>query len=112
MGRNSVEATKASLMRAVRARLAVLLTCALDLLVFLPVVAVDFAAVLAGVFAFCAAAFLVAEGAVPAGAVAELPEDCPATGWTIISTESNPARQRLAWRKMGVWESATFILPL
>jgi hypothetical protein len=110
MGRNSVEATKASLMRAARARLTVLLACGLDLWVFLPAVLVDFAAVVAGVFAFCAALFLVE--AVPAGAVDELPADCPITGCTTMSTESTPARQRLAWRKTGVRDSETFILPL
>jgi hypothetical protein len=112
MGRNSAEATKASLMRAVRARLTVLLACRLDFLVLLPLVLVAFAASLAGVVVFCAALFFVAVEAVSAGAVAEPPEDCPITGCTIMSTESNPARQRPAWRKTGVGESATFILPL
>jgi len=94
MGRSSAEATKASLIRAVRAVRAAL---AARLEVFFPLALApgltpDFAPALA-LLAWCA---LVALEAV--GAVVESPEDCPAAGAAIISTASKPARQREADR--------------
>jgi hypothetical protein len=104
MGRNSVEAAKASLMRAVRARLAACTVGLTGFFGFLAVVGVVFAGLLAagtGFFAvavvawrgFCVGFFFAVEEACPAGLVVELAEDCPATGSTTIKKESRPARQ-------------------
>jgi hypothetical protein len=116
MGRNSVEATKASLMRAVRARRAALTAGLAGLLAALPVRLADLVAFLPsldGCFVFCTdccAVFLFAvEEAVPAGLVVEPPEDCPASGNTTIKKESRPARQCEASRETEVGEDVTLI---
>ena len=123
MGRNSVEATKASLIRAVRARLAALTAGVAG---FLAVVALrvrpaGFAAFLPGLFVSCvdfgAGFFFAVEEACPAGLVAEPPfveplVDCPATGSTIIKMESRPARKREASSVSVVGEDATLISSL
>jgi len=107
MGRNSVEATKASLIRADRARLTAWLAFLLGLRPFLPAV-LGFLVVCAGLLA----AVFAVEEAGAAGVVAELPEDCPATGCTTIKTESKQARHRPACRKTKAEENATVIPPL
>jgi hypothetical protein len=119
MGRNSVEATKASLIRAACARLAALTAGLAGFLTALRVWPADFAAFLPGLAGFlvcCAdfgAGFLFAvEEACPAGLVVEPPEDCPTTGSTIIKKESRPARQREASCETVVGEDATFISSL
>ena len=130
MGRNSVEATKASLILAVCARRAALTLGLTGFLAALPVLLTGFAdffavalAGLAGVFptgffAACAGFFVVGAGflagveAEPAGAVAELPEDCPANGSTISRVESRTTRRRVASRGMKVGEDATLISSL
>jgi hypothetical protein len=128
MGRSSVEATKASLMRAVRAVLAALLlrvagflwrvlaVCAPDFLV-----EVDRAAVVG----FFDAEDLVAEpaaddffvdlGLVEVGAAGfdvESPEDCAATGATTINRDNNPASKRSLVRKTVFGEAKTLMSPL
>src|ERR1035437_4037704 len=98
MGRNSAEATKASLIRAACARLAALTAGLAGFLTALRVRPADFEAVLPGLFVFCvdfgAGFFFAVEEACPAGLVVELPEDCPTTGSTIIKMESRPAKTR------------------
>src|ERR1035437_10668816 len=86
-------------MRAVRAVRAALAARLAGFLAFLPAGA--------AFFVLCAL-----DEAERAGAVVEPPEDCPATGSTIISKESRPARQREASRGMGVGESATLMCSL
>jgi hypothetical protein len=106
MGRNSAEATKASLIRAARARLTSWLALFFGLRVFLPVRVVLPAAV-AGCFA---EVFVVAAaGSVAAG---ELAEDCPATGSMTKSKDNNPAMPRPGKRRRHVEEKATFMIPL
>jgi hypothetical protein len=128
MGRNSVEATKASLMRAVRARLAALTAGLTGFLDFMAVVGVVFPGLLAVGVGFvavcvvfcavlCAVGFFAAEVACPAGLaveppLAEPPEDCPVTGSTIIKKESRPARQQEASREMEVGEDTNLISSL
>jgi hypothetical protein len=119
MGRNSVEATKASLMRAVRARRAALTAGLAGFLIALPVRLAGLVALLPtldGCFVFCTgccAVFLFAvEEAVPAGLVVEPPEDCPAIGNTIIEKESRPAKQREASRETEIGEDVTLISSL
>jgi hypothetical protein len=119
MGRNSVEATKASLMRVVRARRAALTAGLTGFLTPLPVRLAGFVALLPaldGRFVFCTVCctgFLFAvEEAVLAGLVVEPPEDCPATGSTTIKKESRPARQREASRETEVGEDVTLISSL
>jgi hypothetical protein len=108
MGRNSVEATKASLIRAARARLAALTAGLAGFLAALRVWPADFAVFLL----FWAGFFFVVEEACPAGLVVEPPEDCPVSGSTIIKRESRTAKPREAWCKMEVREDATFISSL
>jgi hypothetical protein len=118
MGRNSVEATKASLMRAVRARRAALLVRRVGLLpAALLVRLAGFVPVLAGVFVFCFGfgdglgdALCVLAEAEPAGVCP--PSDRAATGSTIISRESRTARQREVRRGTKVGEDATLISSL
>jgi hypothetical protein len=110
MGRNSADATNASLIRAARARLTALLACRLGLLDFLPA-ATRFAAVGAFFFAvagavvfaviavFGAVFFVAAVEAAPEGAAVDPPEDCPITGCKTMSTKRRPAREHAAWRK-------------
>jgi hypothetical protein len=138
MGRNSVEATKASLMRAVCARRAALTLGLTGFFAALPALLagfVDFfAVVLAGLAAVAPAGFFtVGDGfwaalrtgffavgagffagveAEPASAVAEPPEDCPANGSTISSVESRTATRREASRETKVGEDATLISSL
>jgi hypothetical protein len=119
MGRNSVEATKASLMRAVRARRAALTAGLAGLMAALRVRLAGFEAVLPaldGCFVFCtgccAGFFFSVVEAVPAGLVAEPPEDCPATGNTIIEKESRPARHWNASREAEVGEDTNLISSL
>jgi hypothetical protein len=90
MGRNSVEATNASLIRAVRARRTALLALGFGLRALFPAVLLVFATVFAVDFA--AGFLVVVVEAGPAGVVAEPPEDCPATGCKTMSTERKPAR--------------------
>jgi len=138
MGRNSVEATKASLIRAVRARRAARTLGLTGFFAALPALLagfVDFfafalaglagvfptgfitvgdgfgAAFWTGFFAVCAGFFAGVETEL-AGAVAEPPEDCPANGSTISSVESRTARRRLASRGTKVGEEATLISSL
>jgi hypothetical protein len=88
MGRNSADATKASLIRAAFARLTALLARFLGLLDFLPVLA-GFCAV------FFAVVFVVVcdlAGVVLAGVAVEPPADCPTIGNATISMESKQAR--------------------
>jgi hypothetical protein len=108
MGRNSVEATKANLMRAARARLAALTAGLTGFLAALCVWPAGFAAFLL----FWAGFFFAVEEDCPAGLVAEPPEDCPATGSTIIKKESRTARQREASCETVVGEDATLIYSL
>jgi hypothetical protein len=141
MGRNSVDATKACLIRAVRAVRAALPGWPADrlLLVFgvllllneadfpdAPVffVGVDFADVEgffvvvevpapAGVFA--GAGFFASFGSAGVealGLVVASPEDCPATGVTTIRAESRPDRQRDASRKAKLGEAKTVMSSL
>jgi DNA-binding transcriptional regulator YdaS (Cro superfamily) len=170
MGRNSAEATKASLIRAVLARraaltlgltgfLAVLPALLAGVVDFFAVALVGFAVALAGLagvvptgffavvlmglaavaptgffaialagvfptgfftvgdgfwtgFLVASAGFFAGVEAVPAGAVAVPPEDCPANGSTISSVESRTARRRLASRGPKVREDATLISSL
>jgi len=138
MGRSSVEATKASLIRAVCARRAARTLGLTGFFAAMPALdagfADFFAVALAGLAAvapagfftigdgFCAAFwtgfFAVCAGffagvvAELAGAVAEPPEDCPAKGSTINSVDSRIARQREASRETKVGEDETVILPL
>jgi hypothetical protein len=131
MGRNSVEATKASLIRAVRARRAALTLGLTGFLAALPALFAGFveffAVVLAGLATvaptgfftvgdgFWAAfwtGFFAGEEAEPAGAVADPSEDCPANGSAISSMESRTARWRLAGRGTKVGEEATLISSL
>ena len=116
MGRNSVEATKASLIRAARARRAALTAGLAGFLAAFRVWAADFEDVLPGLFVFCvdfgAGFFFAVEEACPAGLVVELLDDCPATGSTIINMESRPARQLEAKRETVVGEDATLISSL
>lgn len=130
MGRNSVEATKASLIRAVRARRAALLVRRVGLLPaallvrlagLVPVLAgelVAFVPALDGVFVFCfgfgvglGGALCVLTEASPAGAVAGQPEDCAAAGST-ISRESRTTMQREARLGTKVGEATTLISSL
>jgi hypothetical protein len=97
MGRNSVEATNACRMRAVRAVLAALLARAL-LLLLLPGFVLFFFAV-----AVCPLGF--------ADEVDEVDEVWPATGATAISVASAPASHR-GDLDARVVEFATFISPL
>ncbi|MGD0832170.1 MAG: hypothetical protein ABR907_14600 [Terracidiphilus sp.] len=106
-------------MRAVLARRAALLALltglfAFDLLVVFAWLVVFADVLLAGVgfFAGVFTAFLGAVVAKRSGAVAELPDDCPATGDTIISAESRAAKQREAGRGTNVGEDGTFISSL
>ena len=116
-----MEATKASLMRAVRARRAALTLGLTGFLTALPALLVGFAdcfdvellglagtgflavgdgfwaAFWTGFFAVCAG-FFVGVDAEPAGAVAEPLEDCPANGNTISSVESRTTRRRVVRR--------------
>jgi len=108
MGRNSVEATKASLIRAVRARLAALTAGLTGFLGALCVWPADFEVFLL----FLAGFFFVVEEACPAGLVVELPEDCPTTGDTINKKESKPAKKREAASETVVGEDATLISSL
>jgi len=104
MGRNSVETTKASLIRAVRARRAARTAGLTGFLGFIAVelVLADLLAVGAGFFAvgaafwigFFAGIFLAGEETCPVGLVVELFVDCPATGDTINKKESRPAIQQ------------------
>jgi hypothetical protein len=115
MGRNSVEATKASLMRAVRARLAALTAGLTGFLAALPVRPagfVDFLLVWAGFFVSCTGFFFAVVEACPAGLVAEPLEVCPATGSTINKKESKPAKKQEASRETEVGEDATLISSL
>ena len=130
MGRNSVEATKASLIRAVRARRAAFTAGLTGFLGFLAVelagfadfptvgagffaVCVVFGAVFCvGFFVVCAGFFVAVEETVPAGLVLDPPEDCPTTGNTIIKKESRPVRQRNASRETKVGEDVTLISSL
>jgi hypothetical protein len=121
MGRNSVEATKASLIRAVRARLAALTAGLAGFLVAalpdLPAGFTVFVPDLAGVFALGAGFFFAVEDACPAGLVVEAPfveplVDCPVTGSTIIKKENRPARQKNASRETEVGEDETLISSL
>jgi hypothetical protein len=111
MGRNSVEATKASLIRAVRTRRAALTLGLADLLA----VGCDLVAVLpvgAGLVAV-GEGFSAVDGAGAAGAAAVPPlGDCPATGDTVISKESSPAMKRAARRATGVGEDENLISSL
>ena len=124
-----MEATKASLIRAVRARRTALLAVfPFRLLGFaalssggvaffatvLPAGVACFAVALPAAVGFAVffAAFFVVEEAESADAVAESPEDCPATGSTTISMESKPARQRAAKRETELWENADLISSL
>jgi hypothetical protein len=116
MGRNSVEATKASLIRAARARRAALTAGLAGFLAALRVWPAGFEAVLPGFFVFCAdfgaGFFFAVEEACPvcpAGLGAEPLEDCPATGSTIIKMESRPARKREASCERVVGEDAALI---
>jgi hypothetical protein len=90
MGRNSVEATKASLIRAVRARLAALTAGLTGFLGALRVWPADFEVFLL----FLAGFFFVVEEVRSAGLAVELPADCPATGDTINKKENKPAKKR------------------
>jgi hypothetical protein len=119
MGRNSTEAAKARLMRAVRARRTARL---MGFFVFLALFAflalfVLFAAlcalfVLRSSFALCAFLCAAEEEAEPASAVAGLPENSPGTVSTISSMKSRPARKRNASRSAGDGENATLISSL
>jgi len=120
MGRSSVEATKACLMRAVRARRAALLVrlaCFLALPAVLLAGFDAFVPAAAGLLVFCAgfpAAFF-AVVAVSAGGGAEPPfadplVDCAETGRTIISQGNRTAMQREASRGAGV-EDFTKLMP-
>jgi hypothetical protein len=138
MGRSSVEATKANLIRAVCARraartlgltgfwaaLPALLTGFVDFFAveladlagvfptgFFTVGGGFWAALWTGFFAVCAGFFAGVE-AEPAGVVAEPPEDCPANGSTISSIENRTARRRVASRGTKVGEDATLISSL
>jgi hypothetical protein len=110
MGRNSVEATKASLIRAVRALRTALLACgwclrglfpvvwAVGFVPALPVEVEAFVAALTGVVVFClglavglGGALCVLAGAEPVGAAACAPADRAAVGNAIISRESRTA---------------------
>lgn len=89
-------------MRAVRARLTALLACRLGLLDLLPATAGFFVAgavVLAFVAVFGAVFFVVVVETVPAGTVADPPDDCPTTGCKTMSIESKQARERTIWRE-------------
>jgi hypothetical protein len=115
MGRNSVEATKASLMRAVRARLAALTAGLTGFLAALPVRPAGFVVFLlvwAGFFVSCTGFFFVVVDACPAGLVAEPSVDCPATGSTINKKESKPAKKREAACETVVGEDANLISSL
>ena len=107
IGRNSAEATKASLIRAARARLTALLALGLGLRELLPDVP--------GFFVACAGFLAVAFDAEElffAVVVVDPPADCPATGCTTKSTESRQASKRQAWGKTQIGEIEAFILPL
>jgi len=111
MGRSSVEATKACLMRAVLARRNALLEWLAGFLVLMAVVLAGFevlAPVGAGFAVLCAgfpAAFFAVEEAEAAGAVVEPPfvdplVDCAATGRTTISQDNRTAKQQeTTWGK-------------
>jgi len=113
MGRSSVEATKACLMRAVRARRAALVEWLTGFEAFLAVVLAGFDAfvlAVAGLLVFCAgfpAAFFAVEEAEAAGAVVEPPfvdplVDCAVTGRTTISQDNRTARPREASHGKGL----------
>src|ERR1017187_6376439 len=95
MGRSSVEATNASLIRAVRARRAALAFGLEGFMAFLPAWLAGFVVFLAtgAGFFVVGPVFFAMEEAEPLGAVAEPPADCPATGSTIIGKESRPDRK-------------------
>jgi hypothetical protein len=140
MGRNSVDATKACLIRAVRAVRAALLArpagfrllvldeagfpAVPDRLVEADFDVLDFAvvdgffdAVEVPVFAGALAGigFLVGFGLAGVEAldfVAASPEDCPATGVTTISRESRPDRQRNAIRETEVGKAKNLMSSL
>jgi hypothetical protein len=108
MGRSSVDATKACLMRAVRAALTARLDRVLPFFLDLDDLVLFLALVAAEVF-FCVEelAFVVELAA----GVELLAEVCPATGDTAISADSTPARQR-AGRGFEFGEFTALILPL
>jgi len=128
MGRNSVEATKASLIRAVRALLTALLACGWCLrglfpvvwtAGFAPVLAVEVAglvAALAGeIFVVCLGLAVGLSGALcvvaevePAGTVACAPADCAACSAS-ISRETRTAKQPEASRATEIGEETAFI---
>jgi hypothetical protein len=116
MGRNSVEATKASLIRAVRARRAALTAGLAGFWAAFRVWPADFEAVLPGLFAFCvdfgAGFFFAVEEPCPAGLLVETPDDCPETTSAIIKMENRPARKRQASCETVVGEDATLISSL
>ena len=139
MGRNSVEATKASLIRAVRALRTSLLACgwclrdlfpAVRAATFVPALAVEvavfvvalsgelsaFVAALAGAFVFCrclavglAGVLCVLAEAEAVGAASCLPADRAAAGSAIISREARTTMQPEASRATGVGEETAFI---
>jgi hypothetical protein len=142
MGRNSVEATKASLIRAVRALRTSRLACGwclrglllavrtvgfapalavgvADFVVALPVELVAFVAALAGAFVFCrclavglAGVLCVLVEAEAVGVASCLPADRAAAGSAIISREARTTMQPEASRATGIGEETAFILLL
>jgi hypothetical protein len=131
MGRNSVEATKASLILAVRALRTVLLACGWCLrgllpavwtagfVPVLPVEAAAFVAALVGVFVFgrglavgLGFALCVVAEVEPVGAAAVPPADCAAIASAIISRKTRRTMQPEASRQTGVGEEMTLIFLL
>jgi hypothetical protein len=135
MGRNSVDATKASLIRAVRALRTSLLACGwclrgrltaawtadlvlaltvevAGLAVALSVELVAFVPALTGDFAFCfglAVGLCVLAEAEVLGAASCLPADRAAAGSAIISRKTRTTMQPEASRATGVGEETAFI---